>query len=59
MTHDQDRITRNRQGLIDSRFDAVVCALPSDVLLLSGYWPLSGADLLTPFQDHLEALVLS
>jgi len=39
---DRERIDRVRQALQHGGLDAVVCALPKNVLLLSGYWPAVG-----------------
>jgi Xaa-Pro dipeptidase len=37
-----ERIDRMRRTMEELRFDALVCRLPENVLLLSGYWPLCG-----------------
>jgi Xaa-Pro aminopeptidase len=42
---DSERIERNVRALLDAGLDAVMCALPSDVLLLSGYWPVVGTSI--------------
>ena len=42
MLSDNERISRNRQALKDAGLNAIVCALPSNVLLLAGYWPVIG-----------------
>ncbi|MGH9611552.1 MAG: M24 family metallopeptidase [Bryobacteraceae bacterium] len=42
MPRDEDRIQRIRQALGDARLDVFICALPINVLLLSGYWPVIG-----------------
>lgn len=39
---DVDRIELMRHALEHSKMDALVCALPTNVLLLSGYWPVIG-----------------
>lgn len=39
---DPERIERIARALREARLDALVCALPSNVLLLSGYWPVVG-----------------
>src|SRR5690349_1558717 len=39
---DVDRIELLRDALERSNMDALVCALPTNVLLLSGYWPVIG-----------------
>src|SRR5436305_14144712 len=40
-----ERIERIQHGLKEAQLDAIVCALPSHVLLLSGYWPVIGASI--------------
>ncbi len=40
--HDRQRMMLNRQVLFGGKIDAVVCALPADVLMLSGYCPVVG-----------------
>src|ERR1044071_8015729 len=39
---DVERIKFVTQALEQSKMDAMVCALPSNVLMLSGYWPVLG-----------------
>src|ERR1051325_6430218 len=39
---DVDRIELMTNALEQSKLDALVCALPTNVLLLSGYWPVIG-----------------
>lgn len=39
---DQDRINLITNALEQSNMDALVCALPTNVLLISGYWPVVG-----------------
>ena len=39
---DAERKSRIQQALRDANLDAVICALPSNVLLLTGYWPIVG-----------------
>jgi Xaa-Pro aminopeptidase len=43
MLRDKERIGRIQRVLSESNWDALVCALPSNVLLLSGYWPVIGS----------------
>lgn len=38
----QERIERLKEALAEAELDALVCTLPSNVLLLSGYWPVIG-----------------
>lgn len=42
MKRDTERVRRIRAALEEKQIDAFVCALPSNVLLLSGYWPVVG-----------------
>ncbi len=42
MTRDLERIERLAQALRKANLEALVCALPCNVLLLSGYWPVTG-----------------
>jgi len=42
---DTERIERVRHVLHNANLDALVCALPSNVRLLSGYWPVVGASI--------------
>jgi Xaa-Pro aminopeptidase len=39
---DSERISRIQENLHSTGLTAVVCALPSNVLLLTGYWPVVG-----------------
>lgn len=43
MRHDAERVARIQDCLRQENLDAVVATLPGDVLLLSGYWPVTGA----------------
>jgi Xaa-Pro aminopeptidase len=42
MPRDVERVSRVVQRLEQADLDAVICALPSNVLLLTGYWPVVG-----------------
>jgi hypothetical protein len=42
MMHDQQRRASLQAALADNGLDALVCALPANVLLLCGYWPVVG-----------------
>ena len=42
LTRDAERIKRITDALEQSNMDALVCALPTNVLLISGYWPVIG-----------------
>lgn len=39
---DDERVSRVADALRRERLDALVCSVPSNVLLLSGYWPVIG-----------------
>lgn len=41
----EERRRRTREALVKAQLDGVVCALPANVLLLSGYWPVIGNSL--------------
>jgi Xaa-Pro aminopeptidase len=43
MPRDQERIGRIQRVLSENNWDALVCTLASNVLLLSGYWPVIGS----------------
>jgi Xaa-Pro aminopeptidase len=55
---DTDRIERIESALRDAGLDALVCALPSNVLLLTGYWPVVGASVAIATRDGLVGLVV-
>lgn len=46
ITADAERLNRTRASLQAARLGAVVCRLPENILLLSGYWPMNGFALL-------------
>ncbi len=53
-----ERIDRIRVALRKNQWDLVVCALPKNVLLLSGYWPVVGTGVATASADgHIALLV--
>lgn len=43
MAIDPNRHARTVAALKDSRYDAVICSSATEVLLLTGYWPVMGA----------------
>jgi Xaa-Pro aminopeptidase len=45
MRSDTDRIARVTEALERSGLDGLVCSLPTNVLLLSGYWPVVGTSI--------------
>jgi Xaa-Pro aminopeptidase len=42
MPRDEERVARIVEGLERTGLDSVVCSLPTNVLLLTGYWPVIG-----------------
>src|SRR3954468_8602171 len=55
LTTDDLRRDRTVKAMRDAGIDALVCALPRNVLLLSGYWPVLGDSVAIV---HGEELVL-
>src|ERR1041385_7453763 len=45
LERDTERIERIRRALAADGFDAFVCALPSNVLLMTGYFPVIGTSI--------------
>src|SRR5579871_4374516 len=43
MVQSAERLARIREALVESGCDALLCTLPANVLLLSGYWPVVGS----------------
>ncbi|HKT60303.1 MAG TPA: M24 family metallopeptidase, partial [Gemmatimonadales bacterium] len=58
VTRDAERIERNRQALRGAGMDALICALPSNVLLLSGYWPVVGTSIAVITREGGVGLVI-
>lgn len=54
---DKDRIARVREAMEEAELDAFVCRLPENVLMLSGYWPLSGWSFLLLPRDEAPVCV--
>jgi len=42
VTEDTERLDQVRRALQARELDALVCRLPENILLLSGYWPMNG-----------------
>src|SRR5262245_41275798 len=55
---DLERIERIQRTLNAEHYDALVCALPSNVLLLSGYFPVIGTTIAVATQDGAIALLV-
>ena len=53
-----ERVDRNRTALRTNHWDLVVCALPKNVLLLSGYWPVVGTGVAVTSSDGRIALLV-
>ncbi len=58
MQSDTERISRTVAALEQSGLDGVVCSLPTNVLLLSGYWPVVGTALSVANRQGQIALVV-
>jgi Xaa-Pro aminopeptidase len=54
---DLPRIERVTRALAAAGLDAVVCALPSNVLLLTGYWPVVGTSVAVATREGAIGLV--
>ena len=39
---DIDRLDRTRQSLQEAGLDALICRLPENIVMLTGYWPMNG-----------------
>jgi Xaa-Pro aminopeptidase len=42
MAKDLERIERTRKALQQHQMDALVCRLPENIVMLTGYWPMNG-----------------
>ena len=66
MARGDERIARMAAALQDAELDALVCTLPANVLMLSGYMRHcdvvtltdAGPEVLTPFLADLDALII-
>jgi len=57
MTRDDIRVETIRRSLDEAGLDALVCALPNNVLLLSGYWPVAGTALAVATREGRTVLI--
>ena len=57
VTRDDIRVEAIRRSLDASDLDALVCALPNNVLLLSGYWPAVGTALAVATREGRALLI--
>jgi Xaa-Pro dipeptidase len=55
---DFDRWNRVRETLVSSNLDALVCRLPENVVMLSGYWPVMGRSVVI-FPSQGEPVLLA
>jgi Xaa-Pro dipeptidase len=55
---DDQRIQKLRSALSNINVDAIVCGLPKNVLLLSGYWPAVGMSLAVLLMDGSIHLIV-
>jgi Xaa-Pro aminopeptidase len=53
---DEARFESVRRALDANRWDALICTLPSNVLLLSGYWPVIGSAIAIATRDAVAVL---
>ncbi|HTU43987.1 MAG TPA: Xaa-Pro peptidase family protein [Bryobacteraceae bacterium] len=53
-----ERLDRIRIALRKNQWDLVICALPKNVLLLSGYWPVVGTGVAIASKDGRVALLV-
>lgn len=56
--NDQERVERIREALKAAQLDAVVCALPTNVLMLSGYFPVIGTSICVAASDGHRTLLV-
>lgn len=57
MARDDERIERIKSALHEANLDAIVCALPTNVLLLSGYYPIVGTAVALATRDGEVAII--
>ncbi len=55
---DEERIDRIQRLLREADWDALVCSLPTNVLMCSGYWPVVGSSLSVVTRDGRVGLVV-
>lgn len=58
MPRDRDRIQRLTDALRRADLDALVCALPADVRMMSGYWPVVGTSIAVFTRDSRVSLIV-
>jgi Xaa-Pro aminopeptidase len=57
MASGKERIERIKQALSQEFLDALVCTLPTNVLMLSGYWPVVGTAVVVATADGRVAVL--
>ncbi len=57
MARDDIRVEAIHRALDDAGLDALICALPNNVLLLSGYWPVIGTSLAIATREGRVVLI--
>src|SRR5215831_641781 len=57
MVRDSERIARIHRTLKAHKLDALVCSLPSNVRLTSGYWPVIGNAIAVATRDGIVAVL--
>jgi len=55
---DSERVSRIQEGLRSCNLAALVCSLPSHVLLLTGYWPVVGESIAICVRDGPTVLLV-
>jgi Xaa-Pro aminopeptidase len=58
MPRDEERAARMREALERAELGAVVCALPENVRMLSGYWPIIGTSVAVFTRDGHVSLIV-
>ena len=53
----RERLARVQDALKSANLDAVLCTLPSNVLMLSGYWPVIGTGMAVATADGINLLL--
>lgn len=58
LERDDERVRRIQGALTSNALDAIVCTLPSNVLLVSGYWPVIGTAIAIATGEGAVALLV-
>jgi Xaa-Pro dipeptidase len=58
MTKDLERIERTRKAMQQQKIDALVCRLPENIVMLTGYWPMNGFAFLVFPADREPILIV-